>query len=131
MPGKPGAVTERVITEIDRLLAGGLAPHDIAVVSLRGRTAASAVLGRPQLGPHAVVEADHPAFASSIVVDTFLRFKGLERPAVIITDLGGVAEKKRDLRSHIALTRAFDLVRIVAEDAVVQGDPILSSLANL
>jgi hypothetical protein len=54
-----------------------------------------------------------------IVADTFLRFKGLERPAIIVTDLRLVTDRA-DVRMHIALTRALDVVRLVAakEDLV-------------
>src|SRR5262249_61187951 len=112
-----GAVTGRVAREIDRLRLGGLAAGDIAVVSLRGRDAARAVLGRSHLGTHAVVPADDPGIADAVVCDTFLRFKGLERPAVIVTDLGGVATRKREVRLYIALTRALDLLRVVGDEA--------------
>jgi hypothetical protein len=48
-----------------------------------------------------------------------LRFKGLERPAIIVTDLRLVTDRA-DVRMHIALTRALDVVRLVAakEDLV-------------
>src|SRR5262249_27007390 len=93
-PCASGAVTDRVRREIDRLLGAGLAAGDIAVISLRGRDAESAVLGRSHLGAHPVVLADDAGIADAVVCDTFLRFKGLERPAVIVTDLGGVANSK-------------------------------------
>src|SRR5262245_42692330 len=124
------AVTNRVAREIDRLSVGGLAAGDIAVVSLRGRDAVSAVLGHPHLGTHAVVQADDPGIMDAVVCDTFLRFKGLERPAVIVTDLGGVANKNREVRLNIALTRALDLVRVVAEESAVAEDPILASFVS-
>ena len=126
----PEQVTAGVVREIDRLLTAGLRPGDVAVVSLRGRTAESAVLDRPRLGTHDVALADAADVAGRVVVDTFLRFKGLERPAVIVTDLGGVARTKHVLRMHIALTRALDLVRIVAEAPAVADDPVLAPLAT-
>ena len=49
---------------------------------------------------------------------------------MIVTDLGGVANSKREVRMHIALTRALDLVRIVAEDAAMQQDPVLRDLVG-
>jgi hypothetical protein len=52
------------------------------------------------------------------VADTFLRFKGLERPAVIVTDLGKVTDRF-DVRVHIALTRALDVVRVVGANSVL------------
>jgi hypothetical protein len=48
-----------------------------------------------------------------VVADTFLRFKGLERPAVVITDLH-LVKGATAVRMHIALTRALDTARVVA-----------------
>ena len=59
-----------------------------------------------------MVRADSPEIGGNVVADTFLRFKGLERPAVIVTDLGKVTDRF-DVRVHIALTRALDAVRVV------------------
>jgi hypothetical protein len=126
-----GAVTDRVAREIDRLCVSGLAAGDIAVISLRGRDAESAVLGRSRLAAHDVVPADGAGIADAVVCDTFLRFKGLERPAVIVTDLGGVANTKREVRMHIALTRALDLMRIVADEVTIEQDPVLSELFRI
>jgi hypothetical protein len=75
--------------------------------------------------------ADDAGITDAVVCDTFLRFKGLERPAVIVTDLGGVANTKREVRMHIALTRALDLVRIVADEVTMGQDPVLSDLVGI
>jgi hypothetical protein len=81
------------------------------------------------IGPF--VPADDAGITDAVVCDTFLRFKGLERPAVIVTDLGGVANTKREVRMHIALTRALDLVRIVADEVAMGQDPVLSDLVGI
>jgi hypothetical protein len=49
-----------------------------------------------------------------LVADTFLRWKGLERPAIIVADVpaGGLA--RFGTRMHIALTRTLVAARIVA-----------------
>ena len=63
-----------------------------------------------------------------VVCDTFLRIKGLERPAVIVTDLSlipGTDAARRNVRMHIALTRAQSALRIVAERDSFERDPIL------
>jgi hypothetical protein len=52
----------------------------------------------------------------------------LERPTVIVTDLGGVANTKREVRLHIAITRPLDLVSVVGEGATVRQDPVLGEL---
>ena len=71
------------------------------------------------IGDVPVVRAHDPAMANNVVADTFLRFKGLERSAVIVTDLSLVTNRV-DVRMHIALTRALDVVRVVGtkEDLV-------------
>jgi len=76
------------------------------------------------------VAADDPEMATSVVADTFLRFKGLERPAVIVTDLGGQARQQAGVRMHIALTRAFDAARIVATGEAIREDPVLAGLVG-
>ena len=58
------------------------------------------------LAKHDVVRADDPALVDHIVADTFLRFKGLERPAVIVTDVH-LVEGEVGVRWFIALTRAL------------------------
>ncbi len=60
----------------------------------------------------------------NIVCDTFLRFKGLERPAVIVTDLRFVIDNY-GLRMNIALTRAMGVVRIVGAEGEIEKDVIL------
>ncbi|TYO98084.1 AAA domain-containing protein [Geothermobacter ehrlichii] len=98
--------------EITRLRSEGFAPEDIAILSLRGQTASDGIARVDRIGNTPVVRADDPTMTENIVADTFLRFKGLERPAIIVTDLRLVKDRK-DVRMHIALTRATDVVRIV------------------
>jgi len=56
-----------------------------------------------------------------------IRFKGLERPAVVVTDLRYVKDRL-GTRMNIALTRALGVVRIVGEEAVLKQDPMLANL---
>jgi hypothetical protein len=49
---------------------------------------------------------------------------------VIVTDLGGVASRKRGLRLYIALTRALDLLRVVGEEAAIRHDPVSAALLS-
>jgi len=111
--------------EIGRLIADGLAPSDIAVLSLRGLGAQGGIVHRDRIGSHRVVRADDPAMAQQVVCDTFLRFKGLERPAIIVTDLVEEGHRQRGVRMHIALTRALDVVRIVGAREALAADPLL------
>ncbi|MDF1565988.1 MAG: AAA family ATPase [Deltaproteobacteria bacterium] len=134
--GCPSAssVPEKVGRCIDQLLSEGLQPGDIFVVSLRGQTAEEGMAKAARIGRHEVVRADAPDMREKIVADTFLRVKGLERPAVIVTDLrlmDGASDadrRSRNARMHIALTRALVCARIVAPGEVLKGDEVLRRL---
>lgn len=113
--GAPGAssVPDKVGEEIDRLLSGGLKPGDIGVVSLRGRTAKDAIFTRDRIGQHTFVSADHPEMEERVVADSFMRWKGLERPAIIVTDLQDGERSQLGMRMYVALTRALVCARLV------------------
>jgi superfamily I DNA and RNA helicase len=85
------------------------------------------IMHRDKIGLHKVVKATDEKASENIVCDTFMRFKGLERPAVIVTDLRYVKDRL-GTRMNIALTRALGVVRIVGEEAELRKDPILSML---
>jgi len=105
------SIPAKIETEINKLLSAGFDKHDIAVISLRGQTAES-IATLDIIGQAKVVRANSTESENNIIADTFLRFKGLERPAIIITDYR-LLQNKIDLRMHITLTRALDVVRIV------------------
>jgi hypothetical protein len=117
------SVVDRVADEVDLLLAQGLAPGDIGIVSLRGQSAEGAIHHRERVGRHAFVLADDPAMEESLVADTFLRWKGLERPAIVIADVPSSGLRRFGTRMHIALTRALVAARIVAAPCPEGGWP--------
>ena len=121
------SVPDKVAVELDKLRGEGLQAADIAVVSLRGQTAHDAVIRKERLGRHATVRASDSSLENNIVADTFLRFKGLERPAIVVTDLR-LVQDRRDLRMHIALTRANLTARVIAPREVLLEDRVLSKL---
>jgi hypothetical protein len=121
------AVLGKIENEICKLRSEGFAPGDISVISLRGQTAEEGIGRREKIGDIPVVRAHDPAMVDHIVADTFLRFKGLERPAIIVTDLRLVTDRA-DVRMHIALTRALDVVRLVAAKEDLAGISGLSLL---
>ncbi|MBN1770310.1 MAG: AAA family ATPase [Deltaproteobacteria bacterium] len=117
------AVPDKVALEVDKLLSEKLAPGDIAVLSVGGRSHEDSVLRPGQVGRHKLVPATDAELESHVVGETFLRFKGLERPAVVVTDLHLLEPADRAVRLHIAITRALAVLRIVA--AAEDFDPQL------
>jgi hypothetical protein len=120
------SVADKLGLEIDKLLGGGLTPGDIALLSVRGQTPAESIIHRESLGRHRVVRADDAELESNVVAETFLRFKGLERPAVIVTDLDLLDRGTAGVRLHIALTRSLVAARVVAAREDLAADPVLS-----
>ena len=106
-------MVDRVSEEVDRLRSGGLELGQIGIVSLRGQTAPGAIYGLPRIGRHPFVRADSADMETSLVADSFLRWKGLERPAIIVTDIPETALTQLPVRLNVALTRAMLSVRFV------------------
>jgi len=111
------AVPDKVAAEVDRLLSAGLDLSQIGIVSLRGQLAEGAIHTYAKIGRHPVVRADDPSMETSLVSDTFLRWKGLERPAIIVADLPEDDLKQLPIRLNIAVTRSMAFVRLVGTAA--------------
>jgi hypothetical protein len=107
-----GSANEAIGAEVDRLIASGLRLGDIGIVSQRGLTAQGGV-GSNRFGAHEAVRADAEDAGERLVEDTFLRWKGLERPAIIVTGLTEESLKRAHIRLNVALTRATVAVRLV------------------
>ena len=118
------SLPDRIANEIGKLRSAGFAPNQIAIVSVRGQSGAR-TFGMDRIGAYRLVKADDPNADHEIIDDTFLRFKGLERPAVIVTDLNLVSNR-RNARMYIAITRALTAVRIVAPGESIRHDPVLT-----
>jgi len=126
-----GALDDALNKEIGKLCAEQFSPGQIAIVSAVGRQKNPTVATRDKLGPYRLVRADSPESASNLVADTFLRIKGLEKRAVIVTDLsliGPSYEKTRQTRMYIAITRAQDAVRFVDTESGLRSDRVLREL---
>lgn len=106
------SIPDKVANEVQKLRGAGLAPSEIAVISVRGLGVKESVLHSDALAAHQPVRADDPGIEEHVVADTFLRFKGLERPAVVVTDLH-LVEGDASTRLFIALTRALTTARVV------------------
>ncbi|WP_242333367.1 nuclease-related domain-containing DEAD/DEAH box helicase [Anaeromyxobacter sp. SG66] len=119
----PTAVADKIGAEVDRMLSEGLSPGDIGIVSLRGQTAKDAIFMREKIGRHEFVRADAPDASEKLVADSFLRWKGLERPAVIVTDLPapGTELKQLGVRMYVALTRAMVCARLAGTRVQVEA----------
>ncbi|MFC1488841.1 NERD domain-containing protein [Thermodesulfobacteriota bacterium] len=113
--------------EIEKLIDSGLQPHEIAIISVRGKSEVKNIMHKKKIGARKIVPATDANADSQIICDTFLRFKGLQRPAVIVTDLRLVSSFY-EKRMYMAISRAQSLLRIVSRDAEIRND---SRLANL
>ncbi len=82
-------------------------------MSLRGRTGRDAIFARERIGRHAFVGADHEEMEERLVADSFLRWKGLERPAIVVTDLPDGDLPQLGVRMYVALTRALVCAQLV------------------
>jgi hypothetical protein len=123
------ATTDKVRHLVDQLRREGAKASDIAIVSLAGQTR-SELFKLDKLGSHRLVHADSPEAKDHVVVETFLRFKGLERPFVIVCEASGDHLTHFPVRVHIGLTRATVQATVVADEATVARDARLQLLAG-
>jgi hypothetical protein len=125
-------VLHAVTQEVDRLLAEGLDLGGIAIVSLVSRTDRGAIAGLHKLNEtHALVRADDERMRDELVADSVYRFKGLERSAVILTDLSLRAledEAIRRAKMNVAITRAQSFLRIIDTEEAISREPELIGL---
>lgn len=122
------AVPDRLGEEVDRLLSEGLSPGDVGIVSLRGQQAAGTVFRLEKVGRHRILPADAEGMQDAVVADSFLRWKGLERPAILVADLPEGEVSRLGVRMVVALTRALVAARIVAPASRLAADPALRDL---
>jgi hypothetical protein len=123
----PGGELERLAAEVIELLRGGARPSDIAILTLAGQSA-SQLLRQDTLGSKRLVRADHPDATNHLIADTFLRFKGLERPFVILVELAAGHASEYEARMHIAITRATSRLIVIATPQDVAADVRLAKL---
>lgn len=123
----PAETKERVRHLVDELRRNGAKPSDIAIVSLAGQSR-SELYKLPMLGSHKLVHGDSPEAREHIVMETFLRFKGLERPFVIVCETSGTHLTQFATRMHIGLTRATISATVVAHPELVRDDARLAAL---
>ena len=120
-----GEVRAAVGREIRAAKKQGFAERDIAVVSLRGMQHPGNIMHNPTLGRCELAPATDLERRDRIICDTFLRYKGLERPMVIVGDVLTSASRY-PVRMNIAISRAYGALRIVASAGEIEKDPILA-----
>lgn len=120
------ALEQYVAREIHRALSEGLPAAAIAVLSLGGKQRTE-LCTRDRIGDVSVRRADAPDAGEHVVADTFLRFKGLERPLVIVVELDR-GPHRYDVRMHVALTRATVRCVVLATKEELERDERLKAI---
>lgn len=115
-------------TQLDLLMAQGAQPGEVAVLSAAGQTR-SELLRLQTAGVHSLRRADDPEADAHVVADTFLRFKGLERPFVILVEPQLALDERYRTRMHIAVTRATARLVILCPPEAVAADERFARLA--
>ena len=119
----------KVGNEIERLIESGLQPNDIVIISVRGKNEEKNIMHNKKIGSREIVPATDANADSNVICDTFLRFKGLQRPAVIVTDLRLVSSSYQR-RMHMAISRAQNLLSIVSIESEIRNDPTLANFSE-
>ena len=122
---------DAICRAVERQRGIGFELHDQCVLSLAsvGKMTRKPVEGAEDLR---TVLADSEDAERALVMDTALRFKGLERPWVVITDLGETLDAAVRLRLFVALTRCtvgVTLVLTAAESACFAATAPVESVA--
>jgi hypothetical protein len=124
-----GNVHQAVGEEVAKLVTDGFEPGEIAIISLRGLLFPGSIVHKKEVGGYGMAMATDGKMGERIVCDTFLRYKGLERPAIIVTDLQHEVEQY-NIRMNIAVSRAFGALRVVGASREMEKDPIISRVAE-
>lgn len=97
--------------ELDRLRAEGFALDEIAVLSIQGAGAVLS-LAEPWRGRIADAGARRPGRACA---STTRLFKGLEAPAVVVTDVTDVSSAEAESLLYVAMSRPTDRLVMLAD----------------
>jgi len=124
---------ELIATRIEALIAEGFAPDQILLLSMHGRSRACFsdldVIGGHRLRKFTggFTDSGEPLFtAGQLEAETLYRFKGNQRPAVIVVDLDldGSDEHKEWRLVYCALTRATVACEVLVSDQSSWADGV-------
>jgi hypothetical protein len=121
--GPSASHDEKVAKLVRNLVSHGVPASSIAVLSLKSYEGSSAPKIPGDLGA-AQSRADDPIAGKCIVVDSVRRFKGLERPFIILRDLDPELDHY-GIRMRIALTRCLVKMWVVAAPDTLEKDRVL------
>lgn len=110
----------------DLTTADCFADEDIVILSPLNSSCAAAIGGR--LGSHSLMPLSSSGHGRCVRFGTIASFKGLEAPAVILTDIGEVGTAPAQRLFYVGVSRATDRLRVVARDGL-QG-PITKILTG-
>ena len=111
--GKDQSPSSALEKAIDRLRADGHQLGDITILSPFRSGAAFTTLNEPYAGW--LTSAEHPQ-AGKIRTSTIHAFKGMESPAVIVTDIRRVDREGDRQLLYIAASRATDRLGLIVDD---------------
>lgn len=114
VPSTPDRTARAVEREVSRLLtAEGVAPCDIAVLCGCGADA-SILRAAPLLAGRPWAPADEPA-DDRIILDSIMRFKGLDRPVVVLCEIDAANAEI----AYVGLTRAKSHLVVVGSEHAI------------
>jgi hypothetical protein len=99
-------VTDGVRRAVEWLLKRGVAAADIAALSVKGRSGMTRPPPGVRIAGERVADADGADAHDAVVWDTAVRFKGLERPWVVLFDVESLDAPGARNRAYVGITRA-------------------------
>jgi hypothetical protein len=106
-----------LLTVITDLAASGFcAEEDIVILSPKHESCAGRANGR--LGRYSVVQLTGTPGGRSVRYGTIASFKGLEAPAVILTDITDIGTENAQRLFYVGISRATDRLRVLAQDGL-------------
>jgi superfamily I DNA/RNA helicase len=113
----PQAVKHELSRLLHRLIRDeGVAPEDVAILTARTKSRSS-LAGEERVGAFRIAPDVAPG-DNAVLYETISRFKGLERPVVILIDVGAMLERQPTL-GYVGITRATSHLVIIDSAAAL------------